>query len=844
MKRVTNGTRLFMSLKNTWHIYTNISSKVPLAILLVMFMFLCVYPPTAVPCGTDESKLVSDAMQQNEKPQVNSRKLAETIPEPTPIWENSIDIDKTYLSGNDDYMRDSRGTALAETSIPNNFIVGGGVKVWSPEPENDWLWDWWVGRYNGSTHIMEWFWTEGGTDNDRARAVGWGPNTAIVGGYRTYGAGRDYTLRHFNPDGGLRWDKSYNGGDDICFSVIFCENGDIVSAGYTQQPGYDFWVMRHAFNGTRLWEYRYGGNFYEEPSSIIECANGDLVVTGTTDSYGSTPPNLWLLRLSSYGTSLWNRTYGGTGWDKGLDVVECSNGDLAIAGYTESLGPVGRNFWLMRTNSTGHDLWNRTYSFTTSQSASSLVECSDGGFAIVGTTDYNNGNLWFVRTNSTGHHLWNYTYGYIGPEFVESEAALVKCQDGGFAIAATRELPGHDEDVWLLRLPDPPRWVKEPEDQVIEYGTTFIYDLNATGDYIEGWNVNDTRFSIDEYGVLAAPSKLPIGNYVLEVRVNGSYDYDLIDEFLVTVQDTINPIWLTTPSNQLVEFGDDFSYALSAYDVSGIDSWTINNTDLFSVSDVGYLTSDAPLDLGVYYLQILAYDPYGHQCEATISITVEDRTPPSWVGILSNRHVEYPGEFRYDLNVTDLSGLDTWWINYTSHFQIDDFGVITNSTFLSIGTYTIQVFVNDTQGNILTGSFTVTVSEGGPPIWIINPTDQFVEFNHDFRYRLQAYDASGIGTWWVNDTLRFTISGTGFVTNVTPLIVGTYGLQVFVGDIWGNTISTEFTITVHDTTAPEWIVTPEDQTFEEGASVNSQFYAWDFSGVSHWNTNNTIMFAI
>ena len=50
--------------------------------------------------------------------------------------------------------------------------------------------------------------------------------------------------------------------------------------------------------------------------------------------------------------------------------------------------------------------------------------------------------------------------------------------------------------------------------------------------------------------------------------------------------------------------------------------------------------------------------------------------------------------------------------------------------------------------------------------------------------------------------------------------VGTYGVQVWVNDTWGNTLSATFAVTVVDTKPPSWIETPETQLVE-------YFWSWN-----------------
>ncbi|MFW9873393.1 MAG: hypothetical protein ACFFG0_09840 [Candidatus Thorarchaeota archaeon] len=64
---------------------------------------------------------------------------------------------------------------------------------------------------------------------------------------------------------------------------------------------------------------------------------------------------------------------------------------------------------------------------------------------------------------------------------------------------------------------------------------------------------------------------------------------------------------------------------------------------------------------------------------------------PNWVEIATDQVLEYGDSFIYDLNATDLSGIHSYWINDTSHFSIDAYGLLTNNTALAVGIYWIEV---------------------------------------------------------------------------------------------------------------------------------------------------------
>jgi parallel beta-helix repeat protein len=188
----------------------------------------------------------------------------------------------------------------------------------------------------------------------------------------------------------------------------------------------------------------------------------------------------------------------------------------------------------------------------------------------------------------------------------------------------------------------------------------------------------------------------------------------------------------------------------------------------------------------------------------------------SWIGILSNQIIELGESFQYELNATSSDDLDIWWLNDTTYFNIDQLGVITNITILDLGTFPLQVFVNDISGDTISVIFSVFVVDS-PPIWSEMPTNQYIRFGDSFYYELSATDSIGIDSWWINDTINFNIDQTGVITNATIFPLGVFILQVNVTDTGGNTISAVFTVSISFYMPHDAILIDSDQSFADTA---------------------------
>ena len=252
------------------------------------------------------------------------------------------------------------------------------------------------------------------------------------------------------------WIQAYGGTDkDYPQSVVETSDGGYAITGYTASYGVggDFWLVKTDSSGTALWNQTYGGIGSEVGHSVVQTTDGGYAIAGETRYSYSDSVDFWLVKTDSAGMVQWNQTYGGPNDDYGWSVVQTTDGGYAIAGFTQSYG-VGTDFWLVKTDSAGIAQWNRTYGGPTGDFGASLVQTSDGGYAIAGRTNsYGVGNdFWLVKTDQSGAAEWNQTYG--GPNYEEGHS-VVQTSDGGYAIAGhTNSYGTGDYDIWLVKTDD------------------------------------------------------------------------------------------------------------------------------------------------------------------------------------------------------------------------------------------------------------------------------------------------------------------------------------------------------------------------------------------------------
>jgi hypothetical protein len=236
----------------------------------------------------------------------------------------------------------------------------------------------------------------------------------MAGETLSYGAGQyDFWLVKTDSAGNQLWAKTYGGtGYDVAFAVVQTIDGGYAIAGSTNSfgAGGDFWLVKTDSAGNQLWNKTYGGAGGDITRTLVQTSDGGYAMAGWTNgSYGIGDEDLWLVKTDSSGNQLWNKTYGGAGGDYPHSIIQTSDGGFAIAGHTNSYGAGGEDFWLVKTDSAGNMQWTKTFGTTSYEEAWSLVQTTDGGYALAGTINlYSAGGLdfWLVKTDVESGLAW------------------------------------------------------------------------------------------------------------------------------------------------------------------------------------------------------------------------------------------------------------------------------------------------------------------------------------------------------------------------------------------------------------------------------------------------------
>jgi prepilin-type N-terminal cleavage/methylation domain-containing protein len=293
--------------------------------------------------------------------------------------------------------------------------------------------------------VLLWSRTWGGTGDEYAFGITQTSDGgfAISGRTTSYGAGyEDAFIAKYTSDGTLSWSRTWGSGasDDEAKVITQTSDGGYVIAGNTGSFGagnWDVFVAKYTSGGTLLWSKTWGGAGIESERAISSTSDGGFVIAGITASYGAGSDDAFIAKYTSSGTLSWSETWGGTGSDRAMSIIQTTDGGYAVTGDTYSYGDVsmGNNAFIAKYTSVGILSWSRTWGGSSQDWASSLIQTTDGGYVMAGyTNSYGAGrdDTFATKYTSDGTLSWSRTFG--GGNYDEAWT-MTQTIDGGFAMA-------------------------------------------------------------------------------------------------------------------------------------------------------------------------------------------------------------------------------------------------------------------------------------------------------------------------------------------------------------------------------------------------------------------------
>ncbi|MBA2613673.1 MAG: T9SS type A sorting domain-containing protein [Bacteroidetes bacterium] len=285
----------------------------------------------------------------------------------------------------------------------------------------------------------------------------------------------------------IQWQKSVGGTYyDYSYAIVQAADSGFVFAGSSSSNtndiplnyGLDDYVLvKTNYLGVIQWEHSYGGSDYDVAYCVNKTNDGGYILCGQASSnnidltvnYGDS--DYWIVKTNSLGVMQWQRSYGGSGEDNGSWIIQTNDGGYIISGYATSNNVDVTNnhglgdYWTVKTNSLGVIQWQKTYGGSSLDYGGKILQTTDGGYIICGTSKSNDGDVsgnhgledyWIVKTSNLGVIQWQKSYGGSGNDYGQD---IKQTSDGGYIVCGKSNSTNGDindnhgnNDYWVVKI--------------------------------------------------------------------------------------------------------------------------------------------------------------------------------------------------------------------------------------------------------------------------------------------------------------------------------------------------------------------------------------------------------
>lgn len=252
------------------------------------------------------------------------------------------------------------------------------------------------------------------------------------------------------------WSNYFGSYDGAGYAVKQTTDGGYIIAGYIETAtllNTDVYLIKTDSDGNQTWERTYGGSYVDFGYSVQQTTDGGYVVAGSIRPSSLIPAQVYLIKTDANGDTLWTRTFGGNYTDEGRCVQQTADGGYIIAGYAQSSSSINSSdVYLVKTDSAGNQVWQRTFGGTAQDYGYSVQQTADGGYIIAGSTKSFNlvvSNVYLIKTDAEGNLIWQHDFGGISQD---EGYSVLQTTDGGYIVAGYTESYGYGGDVYLIKI--------------------------------------------------------------------------------------------------------------------------------------------------------------------------------------------------------------------------------------------------------------------------------------------------------------------------------------------------------------------------------------------------------
>lgn len=351
-----------------------------------------------------------------------------------------------------------------------------------------------------------------------------GSTASTDGDVQSYNNGSsDNWIVKIDSSGEIIWEKCFGTGvADGPRDALLTPDGGLFVMGRIKASGgdvsvyygdNDVWLFKIDSDGNFEWEKSLGNQYLDNGITMTYNSEGNIMLIGAVAGYGGMVEcvpyddfaDVWLVELDMLGNIIWQRCYGGSYYDLGVNVMEMNDGYIFVAGSSSNdgdvsghHGPAGNppngwdDIWVVRIDNMGDILWQKSIGGYDTDAPAYFTKTEDGGFVIMGITYSNDGDvsgnhsyplatdIWAVKLDNLGNIEWQRCFGSLEQEKIGFHS-VIKKSDYNYVIAAKTNYSSDDVQCTIHAPMDYDTWLFEIDLE----DTTGIFDTPTTHDNIK-----------------------------------------------------------------------------------------------------------------------------------------------------------------------------------------------------------------------------------------------------------------------------------------------------------------------------------------------------------------------
>ncbi|MGB1317186.1 MAG: hypothetical protein ACPG5W_03205 [Flavobacteriales bacterium] len=288
--------------------------------------------------------------------------------------------------------------------------------------------------------------------NQVANGLVSGFQSIYILGTSTVGGSSRAIILKLDENADLLWTKEI--GNQSKGNGIICTNDDkllLIGSEEDEVGNQDVFLAKLDDEGQTVWERTFGGPLADQGRDVIELDNGDLMIIGTTQSFGAGVADMYVIKTDSDGNEIWSRTFGGVGLDGGSELIQTSSFQVMLLGFTESFGAGNRDIYLQGVSTDGDSLASFFYGGADYEESQGIAETWDGSYVMSNhsASEEPNHSLLATKLDVNGNILWETHFGTTTEH--EGGESVLSDYDGNHIFLGRTNSFGNDEQVYFVK---------------------------------------------------------------------------------------------------------------------------------------------------------------------------------------------------------------------------------------------------------------------------------------------------------------------------------------------------------------------------------------------------------